>query len=181
VTPLSSPSRPSSLLRLFLTLSLPLPLSSSDLRLRVEPAPRGLLDGRLRGGRLELERAWGQYCRPLPQPNAQPGPASTRRSLGRRWGAARHLPSGRTRQSGTSLLSLQTHTRIPYQHEPPSHSLSLFSLPSPRPYLTPRREQVVEGPMRSALSTLKVRHNASFGSFPSGPLRKAVEHILKHV
>jgi hypothetical protein len=40
---------------------------------------------------------------------------------------------------------------------------------------------VVEGPMRSALSTLKVRHNASFGSFPSGPLRKAVEHILKHV
>lgn len=56
----------------------------------------------------------------------------------------------------------------------------LFPLPAPTPH-TPRRAQVVEGPMRSALSTLKVRHNASFGSFPSGPLRKAVEHILKHV
>ena len=35
--------------------------------------------------------------------------------------------------------------------------------------------------MRSALGTLKVRHNAPFASFPAAPLRKAAEHILKHI
>jgi hypothetical protein len=80
-------------------------------------------------------------------------------------------------------LSLITHKLPRFSTSPSTHTLTLSSrFPSvPTPITPSRAPQVVEGPMRSALSTLKVRHNASFGSFPSGPLRKAVEHILKHV